>query len=66
MVIQIQVNNLNDHHTMLIGPHSWMVIQIPNMVIQIQICNLNDHHTMLIGSIFGVVIQIIGQILANL
>ena len=57
---------MNDHHTMLIGPHSRVVIQIPTMVIQIQICNLNDHHTMLIGSIFGVVIQIIGQILANL
>ena len=66
MVIQIDDWDLNDHHTMLIGPHSWMVIQIPKMVIQIQICNLNDHHTMLVGSVFGVVIQVVGQILANL
>ena len=66
VVIQIEDCDLNDHHTMLIGPHSRVVIQIPTMVIQIQICNLNDHHTMLIRSIFGGVIQIFGQILANL
>ena len=59
--MQIDDWDSNGNHTMVIGPHFRVVIQISELVTQIQIYGLDDHHTMLIRPIFGVVIRILCQ-----